>query len=146
MAKIRIYLDNCCYNRPFDNQNNEKIKLETEAKIAIQNQIKESKIELVWSYILDFENSKNPDVDRRNAIASWKKYCKVNVEETDDIITHANNFRISGLSLYDSLHLACAVKAQCNYFFTTDKKILNKQAFVSNIIIINPVLYFIEKE
>jgi len=33
---MRIYLDNCCYNRPFDDQNQLSVRLETEAKLAIQ--------------------------------------------------------------------------------------------------------------
>ncbi len=57
---MRIYLDNCCYNRPFDDQTQMKIHLETQAKLYIQAQIREGKYDLVWSYILDYENSKNP--------------------------------------------------------------------------------------
>jgi len=34
--EIRIYLDNCCFNRPYDKQTGERIKLETEAKLHIQ--------------------------------------------------------------------------------------------------------------
>jgi len=34
--KLRIYLDICTFNRPFDDQNQLKIKLETEAKLFIQ--------------------------------------------------------------------------------------------------------------
>jgi hypothetical protein len=30
---MRLYLDNCCFNRTFDNQEQLKIKLETEAKL-----------------------------------------------------------------------------------------------------------------
>jgi predicted nucleic acid-binding protein len=37
----------------------------------------------------------------------------------------------------DSLHIACALEANCKYFITTDRKILNKT--IDNIIIINPV-------
>ena len=36
MAKYRVYLDNCAYNRPFDDQTHIKIALETEAKRHIQ--------------------------------------------------------------------------------------------------------------
>jgi hypothetical protein len=36
---MRIYLDNCCFNRPFDNQTQLKIHLETEAKLFIQQEI-----------------------------------------------------------------------------------------------------------
>jgi len=39
MQKIRVYLDNCCFNRPYDNQTNLLIYLETEAKLFIQNLI-----------------------------------------------------------------------------------------------------------
>jgi len=53
---MRVYLDNCCYNRPFDDQNQIRIHLEAQAKLYVQSQIKDSKIELVWSYILDYEN------------------------------------------------------------------------------------------
>jgi hypothetical protein len=39
MNKCRIYLDNCCFNRPYDNQNNLLVLLETEAKLFIQDLI-----------------------------------------------------------------------------------------------------------
>jgi len=31
-----IYLDLCCFNRPFDDQAQARIRLETEAKVAIR--------------------------------------------------------------------------------------------------------------
>ncbi|MFO7884916.1 MAG: hypothetical protein R6U68_08850 [Desulfobacteraceae bacterium] len=33
---MKIYLDNCCFNRPFDDQTSLRIRLETEAKLDIQ--------------------------------------------------------------------------------------------------------------
>lgn len=41
MNKTRIYLDNCCYNRPYDDQSFKAISLEAEAKLYIQDNIKE---------------------------------------------------------------------------------------------------------
>ena len=35
---MRVYLDNCCYNRPFDPQEQLRIRLETEAKLEVQSQ------------------------------------------------------------------------------------------------------------
>ena len=32
---MRIYLDNCCYNRPFDDQTQDRIHIESEAVLAI---------------------------------------------------------------------------------------------------------------
>ena len=46
---MRSYLDNCCFNRPFDNQEQTRIRLEAEAKLRIQEEIREGRIELAWS-------------------------------------------------------------------------------------------------
>ena len=66
---MRIYLDNCCFNRPFDDQSRLRIRLESEAKLKIQNGIKEGVFQLVWSYILDAENEANPYYERQRAIS-----------------------------------------------------------------------------
>ncbi|HQJ05355.1 MAG TPA: hypothetical protein PLI57_03120, partial [Spirochaetota bacterium] len=56
---MKIYLDNCCFNRPYDDQKQHKIFLETEAKLFIQQRIKNGEFDLIWSFILDYENSAN---------------------------------------------------------------------------------------
>ena len=56
---LKLYLDNCVFNRPFDDQSQIRIKLETEAKFYIQDQIKQRNVALVWSYILELENTHN---------------------------------------------------------------------------------------
>ena len=50
-----IYLDNCCFNRPYDDQSHSTIFLETQAKLGIQENILSGKYQLVWSYILQYE-------------------------------------------------------------------------------------------
>jgi hypothetical protein len=57
---MRIYLDNCAFNRPFDDQNQLRIRLESETKLYLQEKVQSGKIELVWSYMLDIENDQNP--------------------------------------------------------------------------------------
>ncbi len=66
--KITVYLDNCTFNRPFDDQQRIDIKLEAEAKIYIQDNIRRGTIKLAWSYILEFENAQNPFPIRKYAI------------------------------------------------------------------------------
>ena len=41
VACMRVYLDNCSFNRPFDNQNAVKIKIETQAKLYVQHLVLE---------------------------------------------------------------------------------------------------------
>ena len=83
---MRIYLDNCCFNRPFDDQTQIRIKLETEAKLYIQEKIRQHELELVWSYILDYENFANPYEDRKRAIQEWKNIAIIDVDETQEIV------------------------------------------------------------
>ena len=72
MAKIRLYLDNCCFNRPYDDQTNLNIRLEAEAKLFIQNEIVKKNYELAWSFMMDYEISANPFYDRQ--VTFIKKY------------------------------------------------------------------------
>ena len=81
---MKIYLDNCLFNRPFDEQSHIRIRLETEAKLAIQEEIRRGTYPLVWSYILDYENSKNPFQERKEQIMKWKKYAIADIEENTE--------------------------------------------------------------
>ena len=74
---MKIYLDNCCFNRPFDDQSQIRIKLESEAKLKIQNEIQEGSLDLAWSYIVEAENEANPFEERKRAIKNWKKNTQV---------------------------------------------------------------------
>lgn len=121
---MRIYLDNCCFNRPFDDQMQIRISLETEAKLFIQSLIATSKVDFVWSYMLFYENSNNPFEVRRTAIINFSKYAKYTVTANNDILTIANEINKRGIKEKDSLHIACAIYAKCDYFITTDDRIL----------------------
>jgi predicted nucleic acid-binding protein len=136
---LRVYLDNCCFNRPFDDQLQLKIKLETDAKLFIQQKILDGTYELVWSYILDFENNQNPYEERRNSIQSWRNIASFCCIETDDILSYAENLSYAGIKVKDALHIACAVYSHCDYFITTDKKLLN--TFVKEVKIESPLTF-----
>ena len=137
-----IYLDNCCYNRPFDAQSQIRIELETEAKLAIQDEVRKGKLSLAWSYILDFENESNPSPERKESIQHWRKFASVDIEETETILSKAREFQSFGLDQKDSLHLACALEEKCDIFFTTDHGILKKRRFIQGIRILNPIEYY----
>ena len=137
MAIHRIYLDNCCFNRPYDDQAYLSVYLETEAKLFVQKEILQGAFELAWSYMLDYENSMNPYDERRKAIENWRKIAVCDVDFSMDINLLGNKILTHGLKNKDALHIACAIAAKCAYFLTTDKGVLNKQ--LSEIIVINPI-------
>ena len=136
---MKIYLDNCVFNRPFDTQSNIKTLLETEAKLNIQENIRRGNHELVWSYILDYENLKNPFQERQEQIAQWKQYDKIEIKAEDSLIQRAKSLKESGLKSFDALHIACAITAGAEYFLTTDKGVLKKAAIIRDIQIKNPI-------
>lgn len=133
----RIYLDNCCFNRPYDDQSYLVIRLESEAKLFIQKEILRGTFELVWSYILDYENFANPYEDRKRAIARWRSIAKFDTDASDEIVELGKELMRKNIKKKDALHIACAIKANCDYFLTTDKKLLNT-AF-KEITVINPL-------
>ena len=65
---MRIYLDMCCFNRPYDPQDQLKISMETQSKLKIQRLIEEGKLELIGSYTLDYECSNVPVPMRKRSI------------------------------------------------------------------------------
>ncbi|MDR0912658.1 MAG: hypothetical protein LBM96_08700 [Methanobrevibacter sp.] len=141
---MRIYLDTCCYNRPYDDKKQMKIRLESMAKLHIQKKVHEGKYDLVWSYILDYENKENPYRQRRENIQSWENksifYCK----PLDEILNKTEELEIKGIKKKDALHISCALYSKCEYFITTDVKLLKKQ--VDGIKIVNPITFIEEME
>ena len=123
----RIYLDNCCFNRPYDDQTQLKIFLETQAKLCIQNWVYEKKIELVWSFIMTFENSRNIFSGKKKAIAQWEKFALFFVEKSEEIRIMAKEIMETGVKAADAVHVACAISGNCDYFITVDKRLLKYQ-------------------
>ena len=142
--KYRIYLDNCCFNRPYDDQTQPRIRFETQAKLYIQKTVFERKVELVWSYILKFENSRNPFAAKKNAIGRWEKLSSSFVSMSDEIVAAAEKIMAAGVKNADALHVACAIAGNCHYFITVDKRLLGYRD--NRIIICNPIEFFNQME
>ena len=134
---MKIYLDNCCFNRPFDDQSSLVVQLETEAKLNVQERIRHGEFKLCWSFILDYENGANPFEEVRNRISEWKKLAIIDCDLNDEIAYKASELMALGLQQKDASHIACAVYLDADYFLTTDKKILNKQ--ITEIAVMNPI-------
>jgi len=138
---MKVYLDNCCFNRPYDNQDHLSIKLETEAKLRIQEMIKEKKLLLIWSFMLDYENSANPGTSKRNSIYEWYDYSSAYISFKDDILRLSQKIASLGFGKKDSIHLSCAITGKSEYFITVDNGILCKSSCISDIKIIDPISF-----
>ena len=136
---MKIYLDNCCFNRPYDDQSQLRIRMETEAKLKIQEDVRSNLYSLIWSYILDYENSKNLFRERKEQIEQWHLYSEINIEENEEVLELASQIRNYGIKKMDSLHIACAVKAKADYFLTTDDGVLKKAKLIKNVKVTDPI-------
>jgi len=143
---MKIYLDNCCYNRPFDTQSQRLVVLETQAKLFIQAGVKQGQYDLVWSFMLDSENDENELKEKRDVISAWRDIADDYCGSSNDILEQGKQYMQLGLKHKDALHLACAVKSGCDYLITTDKKFANKNDQVDGIEIVNPINFMIETE
>ena len=113
--------------------------MESEAKLRIQEKIRSGTFELVWSYILDYENSQNSFRERREQIIKWRTYSEEDIEGCEEDLNIAAKIMKHGIKKLDSLHLACAIKAVTDYFFTTDDGVIKKEKHIKNIQIVDPI-------
>lgn len=142
---MKIYLDNCCFNRPYDDQSHLRIRLESEAKLRIQEEIRTGAYKLIWSYILDYENSKNPFIERKQQIAKWRMYVVEDIQESEEVLGLARMLQGHGMRKIDALHIACAIHAGAVFFLTTDDGILRKvTSLIPDIRITDPIAFIKE--
>ena len=142
---MRLYLDNCCFNRPFDDQQMLTIRLETEAKLYIQAAICNGEYSLGWSYVLNYENGANPIGERRTEIQRWEEIADSFTTETPATLKRMNEITKTGIKPLDALHIACAEAMNCEYFLTVDKGVLKKAKGISGIAILSPVDFVIRE-
>ena len=134
-----IYLDICCFNRPFDDQADLLVRLQTEAKLHVQELIRGGTLSLVWSAIMDVENEANPDVNRKVAVGGWRSLAVVDVSINGCVECIADELAQLGVKPMDALHVACAIEAEADYFLTTDKALLRKMGSHQDLIVVDPV-------
>jgi predicted nucleic acid-binding protein len=123
---MKLYLDTSVYNRPFDDQTQPRIWLETLSLALILQWVEAGQADLVNSVVLEFENTRNPLVLRQE----WMSRClqQANLYQPVDlsIRERAEFLEKHGVKAIDALHAASAEAAQCDYFLTCDDRLLKK--------------------
>ncbi len=142
----KVYLDVNIYNRPFDDQSQVRIRLETISIFSIMQRIKKRELLLVWSFIIDYENSLNPYDDVRQEVDFLSSIASKSILPSDTIVTQAMKFESMGIKPRDALHVACALEAGADYFLTCDDKLINKASSIRGLKILNPIRFIEETE
>ncbi len=128
------------YNRPFDDQSQIRVRLETIAVFEILQMVKSGSLLLVWSFMLEYENSLNPYDDIRIEIESVSSLASEDVMSSENIRKAARQYEKRGIKPRDALHIACAVKSGAEHFLSCDDKLVRKAAVLgTNLKMANPV-------
>jgi predicted nucleic acid-binding protein len=125
MDKLKIYLDHCCYNRPYDSQRDIAVYKETQAKLSIQTLVKLKAVELVYSSVSLNEIDDSPFPESRDAILEFIRnnaVYYVSKENNETAIALTGEIMKTGIKLKDASHAACAIIAKCDYLISTDRR------------------------
>ena len=140
-----IYLDMNIYNRPFDDQTQMRIRLEAMAAMMLISLTEAGLFTAFWSFVLAYENSRNPFPERRAFVEQLGQVCQQTIEPNSSIKTLGqalqDHHQVRGR---DALHLACAEIAECDYLVTCDDGLIKRgkrlqQTGVLTVQVINPI-------
>ena len=146
---MRLYLDVCCLNRPFDNQEIDRNRLEAEAVVAVVTRIRKSTHLLVSSEVVNREVDAGEDAEKAELIRQILRLATHHVVVAAAELERWPELMDMGFGQLDALHLACAESAHCDLFLTTDDKLLKRaRAHASGlrITVMNPLAYVTEVE
>ncbi|MBI9037795.1 MAG: PIN domain-containing protein [Bacteroidales bacterium] len=143
---MKIYLDNCCIQRPLDDKNQFRIAIESEIVLNILSLIESEKIRLISSDMLVFEANKNTNIFRREFTLDILGKANDFVNLSKNIEIRAKDFILEGIKPIDALHLASAEEIKADYFCTCDDKFLKKAKKIKNLEIRVNSLFEIIKE
>lgn len=122
---MRVYLDLCCLKRPFDRQDSPRVRLESEAVLAILV-AHSDRVTLLRTIAHLLENSFNPARARREAVHDWLSGGAVERSPGAWLTRRTEEMISLGFGSFDAFHLACAGAARADVFATCDRPLLQK--------------------
>jgi predicted nucleic acid-binding protein len=140
---IKVYLDTSAFNRPFDDQTQPKIFLESQAVVIVLQMVETRMVDLVSSSVLEYENSRNPYPLKQEAMNRYLQMAKARQVVDEAIRQRSEELGHNGLKAVDALHVACAEMLRSDYFITCDKQLINRCAGLT-LKVVNPVAFVLE--
>jgi predicted nucleic acid-binding protein len=138
---MRIYTDICTLCRPFDDQTQPRIWLETHALCVLLNLVEIGQLEMVRSPIHDLENARNSKELRRLWVEQCLSLAKHHVPLSPSIKQRALVLESLGVGALDALHGACAEAAGCTHLLTCDDRF--RKRYTGPITVLNPADFIV---
>jgi predicted nucleic acid-binding protein len=143
--QLKIYLDVCCLNRPFDDWTQERVRFEGESILNIVERMRAGQWQLVSSEAIAVELAKLRNLEKKENILKLLQLARVTIEIDEEIDLRSCQLEALGFGLYDSFHLACAEAASVDIFLSTDDRLIKNAKRNQNILkveVSNPVIWF----
>lgn len=143
---MKIYLDNCCYNRPFDDQKQKRIHMESEAILRVLEKTQQENYIIVGSAVLELEIEQMHDESKKKKVKSLYRITKIRVPYTADIRKRSQEImKQSKIRTFDSLHIATAESIAADVMLTTDDKLEKMAARLKlKVKVMNPLKFMKE--
>ncbi|HEX9660050.1 MAG TPA: PIN domain-containing protein [Rhodothermales bacterium] len=121
---MRIYLDVSCLNRPFDDQRQTRIRLESEAVTLILDRIDAGAWGLLSSEIVRMEVAAMTDRERRRRVQSLFSDPDDTITLTEEVSRRAAELMKKGFKAADALHVASAEHLSADVLLTCDDRLI----------------------
>ena len=141
-VSMRIYADICTLCRPFDDQSQPRIWLETHALSVVLHLIEIGEIELARSPIHTLENSRNPWEARRLWVEECLELASHHAPLTQELKVRALELESIGVKPLDALHAASAESAICTHLLTCDDRF--RKRYAGPIRVLSPADFVVE--
>jgi predicted nucleic acid-binding protein len=122
----RIYIDACCLNRPFDDQTQPRISLETQAVLTILQQCQAAQWHLMTSAALVTELDQTPDLERLRNVKSLLAIATIKVLSSQTVENRSRELQQLGFAAYDAAHIASAERGRADVFLSTDDRLIKR--------------------
>ena len=142
-----VYIDVCCLNRPFDDQTQDRIRLESEAVLIILSQCMAGKLKWISSEVVEKEIAQTPDKWRQNRVKMLTSFADSIIKLNSGVIRRAEELELIGFGGFDALYLAAAEHGKADVLLTTDdgfEKIYRKHKEKIKLKVSNPLMWLEE--
>ena len=139
---MKVYADICTLCRPFDEQSQPRIWMETHALCVILHLAEVGEIEFVRSPFHDIEAARNTSPFRRSWIEKCLSLATHKVPLCDAIRVRAVELERVGVKSLDALHAAAAESADCRYLLTCDDRF--RKRYSGPLSVLNPADFILE--
>ena len=143
-----IYLDVCCLNRPYDDQSQDRVRIEAAAVMLILQRVDRGEWQLVSSDAVMDEIDQTPDRDRRRRVQLLAAKAAVILTAGPEERDRAHELAGIGFAPYDAAHVAFAERGAADVLLTTDDRFIRRaqrEAARLTVRVENPVVWLSQR-